>query len=122
MYIPSNKLFIFTSILETVVGLFLYILTKRYLFGIIHFILIILILLYVLAGSSSRRQRISSFNKNFQLGIMSKDLMGSSGEGLRNGEVVKIMKKTTNGYRVKNSDGNEYEINDSDISEIMEML
>lgn len=122
MYIPSNKLFIFTSILETVVGLFLYILTKRYLFGIIHFVLIILILLYVLASSSSRRQRISSFNKNFQLGIMSKDLMGSSGEGLRNGEVVKIMKKTANGYRVKNSDGNEYEINDSDISEIMEML
>lgn len=117
IYLPSLKVFIFLFITEVPLICIFYYLVRKWLFAFINGIIIMSSFCFVYARKNSQRVIINSFETKFKLGILSSNIKNMG--DLKPGEVVKIEKTTADGYIIKNSKCNEYEIKKDDISEII---
>jgi len=118
IYVPSNKLFVTTFFIEIpVVGL-LYAFLDRYLFGILHLIPILILYILIYIKRSGKYTRKSSFKERIKFGVIARNIGNEDENGLKKGELVKIMRKTNGGYVVKNRIG-EFSVSLEDIGEII---
>lgn len=140
-YSPSSRLFyvLFCTAIIPVVSIYasiLSIINKNELYtgifgpwywglyavAVAHIAILSITLLYSASKTSRQTVRINSFSNNFKLGIIAQPIGKESENGLKKGEVVRIIKKNTDGYIVKNSRGNEYSIRLEDINEEIQMV
>ncbi|KAI5153699.1 hypothetical protein ENBRE01_3231 [Enteropsectra breve] len=121
IYIPSNKVFItlFACELLAIPAFYIYIEKYGYL-GIVHGALALLPYIYVYVKYSREQIRVNSFPSSFKLAIMERDI--GTGNGLSQGEVVKIRETTSTGYVVVNHKSQEFTILKEDVAQIIDMV
>ena len=121
IYLPSNKVFCFFAAGEIPLVMWLHWVYEARFWGALHVLIALSGFLFVYARRNSQRVRISSYENNFKLGVMSPEVEVCEA-GLKPGEVVKIVKTTVDGYIVKNSRGIEFQVPTAHISEIIGMI
>lgn len=119
-YLPSNKLMYSLAVCELPVLLLLHWLLATPYLGACHLLLAVVLFACARPGRDARRLRIASFDTKFRLGILARNI--GEARGLRAGEVVKIMRKTSAGYVVRNSQGEEFELVADDIAEVIDIV
>lgn len=129
VYKPSNRLFLVFGSFEMPLTLALYgyllYIGRNAVLGAIaaaHVLLSAGCLWYVHHQAGGYRVRINSFDNNFKLGVLAVQIGEDSDRGLQKGEIVKIVKTTSSGYLVKNSKGEEFLVDLSDIEEIIDIV
>lgn len=119
IYVPSIKLFTWLQAIESILTIALYFTLSKYIWGGLHLFFSFTLFLFVFWKNSRQRVRINSFETTFKLGIIAKSIGETN--GLRKGELVKIVQTGESGYVVKNSKNIEFSVDKSDISEIIDI-
>ncbi|KAI5181912.1 hypothetical protein PAEPH01_2839, partial [Pancytospora epiphaga] len=129
IYRPSNKLLLVMASLELplIFGMYFYLFANStsvflYCVVIIHTLLVLCGYVYVYTKANRYRGRINSFENNFKLGVLAVGIGDEGEHGLEKGGIVKIVRRLTDGYLVKNSKGEEFIVKLSDIEEIIDIV
>lgn len=127
-FIPSMKLILFVQVCD----FFILVLFYKSLFdatdysvwakacAAIHLVLSIVVYVLILYQKERNRTVISYTRHRYRLGIMARDIGGAG--GLKKGQPVEIVQETSNGYIVKDSRKQDYELQKEDIEEILDVV